>query len=92
MMTKEEMFDLGDNTVAFTADGHIGLLIGWPFESREEALIQVPGEEEARHIHPSKLSVINGALIEDGAPVPDPGESFDQWEKRKNRQLAGDAS
>jgi hypothetical protein len=44
--------------------------------------VQVPGEERAREIHPSKLNKSGQALWEDGAVLPDAGMSYDEWQKK----------
>lgn len=78
-MTSDEVLDLPDNTLALLADGRVGMLIGYPFEHRAETLIQVPGETEARKVHPDRLTLDGEALLEQGAERPPAGVALGKY-------------
>lgn len=81
MMTAEEVLDLpGHEPPVVLKDGCVGLLVGYPFQDREECLVQVHGEVSERRIHPKHLTKVGATgLAEDGATFPDDPERFDQW-------------
>lgn len=78
-MTNDEALDLPDNTLALLADGRVGMLIGYPYEHRVETLIQVPGEPEARKVHPDQLTLDGEALLEQGAQRPPAGIALSEY-------------
>ena len=83
MMTVDDLLgmDLHEPPVML-ADGRMGMIIGFPHGNVEHALVQVPGEERAREIHPSKLNREGSALWEDGAVLPERGMTFREWQKK----------
>lgn len=68
-MTFDEVHALPDPTVVLCADNKAGLLIGWPREGHEDEprIVQIPGDEESRRIHHTKLHLHGHAVVEDGA-------------------------
>lgn len=78
-MTADEVLDLPDNTLTLFADGRAGMLIGYPYEHRAETLIQVPGEPEARKVHPDQLTLDGSTLLEQGAQRPPSGVNLAEY-------------
>lgn len=79
MMTKEEALALPDNTLVMLADAKTGMVIGYPCASRDQLLIQVPGEKEARRVKPEDLTRYGNSLLEGEKRKPKPGFNFDGY-------------
>lgn len=70
-MTFDEVHGLPEPTIILCADNMAGILIGWPRGGHQDepCRVQVPGEEEARTIHHSRLHFVGRNVIEEGADL-----------------------